>query len=566
MNKKIILIIVVLASIPFLDRLLYGLSDPFVSHIIVSSYLLKDTGKIESVISYLSRTNQYIGNGIYVWQTATQDLLRNLIIGATLDLYTIGSITGLDFKLLGYSPIIYFSYITFFLLISKIVLSRNLEKNRTIKLVQILALVVAWINFLYTYVFFHFIGFQYHAVALVFYLSFIFLVLQHNSGKFGFREYLILAIFYQVVLFTHYRFPLLILGSLLTFTIIVSVSRKSPEIGILYREKDTNKSFIKLILLLLLMMYFQPFYWSMIQSHRNNLSQFVFFSYEYIKRRLIGSEEVGAGFSFPIQSLLVINSYSIYINFLSYAIITIILLLLARKYDGKLLFAWGLGATLTYNLSYFLMSSGVTGIGIYDEWITILSLVPFMKEIPLELKSTIKRTLTIAVIILLIASTFTVNILTLYYKYHIPFYPSQPRYESSSIEEFVIKGSPDSNKFNGLWNGIVIGSSFVVSAELYEDLARDSPYLLPYDGFRRVIFEVFDYNHNKSIESFIEKLRLLNDIFVVTRYEENYGLSTDISGTSSYLDASSVRSTVALLSTQYDKLFDSSLCKAFSFT
>lgn len=103
----------------------------------------------------------------------------------------------------------------------------------------------------------------------------------------------------------------------------------------------------------------------------------------------------------------------------------------------------------------------------------------------------------------------------------------------------------------------MIGSSFSVSAEIYEQTAKYQPTLLQYVGTVRIVNEVLEYRQTNDTVQFLNRIKRRNDLLLITKYEEKRGLSADVLGLKSYLMPAEVSS----LRLYFSEVYNSNLAK-----
>ncbi|AEC51940.1 F0F1 ATP synthase subunit A [Pyrococcus sp. NA2] len=554
-----LLIIEVLIIIPIFDRLLYGHSDPFVSHIIVSSYVLNKTGDLENTVSFLAQTFHNINGKTWIWQIATGYLLKDYIVGASLLLYTTGTVSNIDYLILGYSPIIYFIYMGLMSAISFKMIKKSASHAAGIyNVVIVTAVISGGLSFLTNFVFTKLIGFQYHAVALVMYLGFILLFmryLEHPEQRT--RIFGTMLILYTAVTITHYRFPTLILGNTLIFGVFITfVGLVSTGI----EHKKTSRTLFIVSGLLFIVLYFQPFYWSTLKQKGENYLD-ILLLVEYLINILSGQREAGGPTLGYTPILTTLQKYDIYMMFTSWILLIILLAIFViksfklEKYDPslylQLLFLWSVGSTVVYNFTYFLYYQGLTGLSIYEPWILVISSVLIIIRARKDIYPKLIISIANIVIIIFCLTLVTNSSLILYQAVVYPPHPDPPRYQTDTALPFL--WNMGMSTLNG--GGIVIGSSFSVSAEIYEQTAKHNTLMLPYIGSRRIVDEVLQYRETSDMDRFLSNLKNRNDFLVITKYEERKGLSSDVFRLKSYLLSNEVQN----VKLSFDWIYNSEL-------
>lgn len=526
-----LLIVELVVVIPIIDNLLYGHSDPFVSHVITPSYLLSKMGNLNDVNQYLSQEYHNINAKAWTWQISTSYLIRDYVVGAPLLLYTTGTVSSIDFKVLGYSPLLYFVYVLLFITIFLKITNDPMEGLLGWhKLVLILIMVSVGLDFLTTYVFAHFIGFQYHAVALVMYLSIILSFILYLQSEQRQSKILIpTIILYLGLLITHYRFPTLILGNLILYALFFGILWNYTT-DIVYRR--LSKALLMISTVLFLLLYFQPFYWTQLK-YKGSYYLDIFFIFEYLSQVLSGQREAGSGFA-NLGSISLIQKYNVYLMFLSWGLTVFILTFYTvkwskvrkRAFSGEMFFLWSAGSTLIYDLTYFLHYHGLTGLSIYEAWIVAVALIPFFKRSLRLVESKFALSLSISFMLVFSSSFIVGGSFSLYQEVIYPAHPDPPRYQADASLPFVwtVIAPTSANR------GIVIGSSFPVSAELYEQTAKYRNNLLLNIGSARIVNEVLEYNQNRDVNSFLRQIQQRYDYLLITQYEEKHGLSADVLG------------------------------------
>ncbi|WP_175060117.1 hypothetical protein [Thermococcus sp. 2319x1] len=529
-----LLIIEIIVTVPIIDRVLYGRSDPFVAHVIVSAYVVERAGNLEGVSEYLSQAYNNTNEKAWIWQAGTRSLIENKIVGAILSLYIAGLVSNIDYKFLGYSPIIYLVYVLIFTIILRNILyvlyNSKFNFPKLGKFVVTSTIIAIWIDFLNIYAFRHFIGFQYHAVAVVYYLSIIFLLIKLMSQKRATGRIVVLIIVaYTSALITHYRFPTLILGSVLLSTIFFKI------LGIFAPNfREISQTFGKTVIVLFTLLCFQPFYWTVLKYKSSNFLN-VTFILEYILQILSGQKKAGSAYVYSSTIFTELQRYNIYLLFLSWGATILLLLLLTFKFASEIdppeiLYLWGIGSAITSSLTYFLYYGGFGGLSISEPWIVGIGVIPFLTRIYKNINSRHRQILATIVILLFSTSLILGDILSLYFSKVYPNFPEPPRNQADTSLSFVWSHILFDEKA-----GIIIGSSFPVSAELYEETAKYNTQLLQYVGFRRIVDEVLEFKDTKDKSKLLKLLVQKNDYLIITKYEYQNGLSSDVFGLQSYL-------------------------------
>ncbi|WP_297477077.1 hypothetical protein [Thermococcus sp.] len=550
-----ILLIVIL--IPIADRLIYGHSDPFVSYVIVPAYVLKNTGHLQGVISYLETAYSNVDEKAWIWQIGTADLIKSGVFGASLLLYTTGRVSNIDYTILGYSPLVYFSFVMLFLSVVYQITKFNLRfKALSYTIIAVIGLLAGGMDFANTYVFRHFIGFQYHAVALTMYLAFILLFLKEINPQETTAKIIIpLTVLYISLVITHYRFPVLILGNLLLYAGLYGFLMRTSK-GSKYSA--VSKVLVVSFVLFATIAYLEPFYWDTLKSNKGLLD--FFFIFEYFSEILSGHHEVGSNFAVKTHILDKIFRFNIYSEVSMWILTVSIMAIIMIKYlhtdkssrynlSKPIFFLWGVGSTMMYNLTYFLAYHGFTGISLYDTWIIALSTVPFLRLIIKSIDlSKARILLTVSIFAGLSLSVITASILSLYYSTEYPNFPDTPRYQVETSLPFIW----DVLTPRQTVRGIVVGASFPASAEIYTKTAKHNITLLQRLGVIRMQ-EVIKYNKNQNIKWFLNTLKQRYDYIVITNYEEEHGLSVDVFGRASYL----MPPDITQVELSYDKIYNS---------
>jgi len=553
-NKKILFFlcgIELILLLPIINYFTYGNSDPFVSHSIVSAYTLSRTATLKGASNLL--TSPYLTShiNVWTWQSSTALMIDNLIIGAPLLLYSIGAISNIPFDLVGNSPIPYFIYFTLFLLIIRRIWKLVNRKDALVWTATITSIIL----FSHAHVIPKFLSFQYHAVALVYYLSIILIFLIIIEKKnIRYNYILCIVILYIAMIFTHYRFPILIILDLMILTVAWFF------LGIIHSTTSAiHKLIVYMTPLFILFLFLSPFYWTYISHNFGSLSKELFTA-RYIKSLLgIGDGSLHTT-SLANEWYLAYWKGSQYIEGLTFVIYGLLLILwvfqksrqnIIKITPRDTLFLWSYGSTITYFI-YYLAYEGSIGINIYELFfLPIFSLV-LLEQIKKE-KTKVKG-IVLVLLSLIIMSSLANASFSWYYNYTYEIHPIQSELEAKNAFPFILTHSGERK---------VVGSSFVVSAALYRYSAKEGSEYLTQVPSRIITNEVLEYHKSGDLSMFIENMDKKNDYFILTSYEIKHGLSTDVTSGLTYLMPDEVKRINTFLSCGHNIIFNSGNSKVF---
>ncbi len=537
-NKLIIIFIFLILSIPLLNYLAFEdiSGDPFVAHVIVPAYVLDKTNSISGVTEYISSTNENLEKDTWVWQDSTTSLLEGGVIGSTIVLFALGSITGIDFQVLGSLPIPYLFYsLLFFILviwIIKCLTSQNKEITKGTAIIVGVIIATVFLDFYFNVAFHKLLGFQYHAIAWIAYLAIVYLFFNGLSTHFDWKKISLIIILFGPLVLTHYRFPALIIFDFTSLALIFLFLGLFTN-NILLKNKA--KRIAKLSVILTIIASYSGYYWYLLGSRGSSFFDFNFL-FTYIGS-VITFEKLGdaAEFSQTFQDVYALPwKYVFYIQaalFLTLTLVLSLIILLRVKHKEvstlDFIFFWGLGSTIFMNLSYFMNYKGYTGLGLYEVYLFLLfSLVLWvpLRNQRFKLRKIAKYVSFALAVITIVNVAFGVNS-----SLRFDSFSKQATNDAESAYPFLMQYISGS--------GEIFASSFPVSAAMYQFFAKSDLQIIAKTGFRPIASEVITFRSNGNFSMLSDSLTKLNDFLFITKYEAMHGLSTDVIGYSSSISS-----------------------------
>lgn len=559
-KKKLLFILVLIWWIlPILNYYTFGASDPFNVYSISIAQALHETGNLDK--AYVFIMSAYIEHGVHTWswQMSTANMIKTQVIGSPILLHTIYEISGIALDTIGNSPIPYIAY--FFIFITIIIWIVKHSKDEHNVLITFL-IITAVVGFVKERVIPNLLAFQFHAVGLVSYLSLILLFLKLIERVNSKKILILTFLFYISLLYIHYRFPIIIFINFMLFSIGFLISSKISLSANSYFLR-LSKELAKISILFFILLTVQPFYWWYAGASGFFVSKISTFI-EYIKT-LLGVEHK---MFLALKTATQLFWYSQYWKIFQYGEVTAFLIfglvamyILAKKLTKSpepippwvFLFLWGYGATIFYTI-YAIAYQGIVGISLYEEFMTILFSIPLLTYFS-NFSHKAKKILRTSLIALSI--TMLVNISFSWYTlYTFKTFPNQAKVEATEAYQFLLTSSDSYTR--------VVGGSFIVSAGLYEYMVMQNISKIQFILPKRIVNEVILYKNTAKSSVLTDRIRQDNDMLLLTEYEINKGLSSDVF-LSAFLTENEVKNLNKYFMIHDNVIFSSTHSKLFLF-
>lgn len=427
--------------------------DPFVSTTVILGQYIAASGNIDQTSDFFLNSAVY-GNS---WQSHAKDFILYVPFSGLL-VAIIATVSGLPTITICYlpGPYIAMCLILFCLLREVYRYCKDTEiKNTARELLILTVLSVSVFTFFFQYCIGQWYLFEYHAMNLVFELGLYFLFLKLAlTKKSGSKEcYILILIIYASLSFTHYNFPLSIIGALLLLlsTTFFIYPRSA------FRQKH-YLSFVHLLIIFALFLSFQQFYTQVLSQTDGMLNVLSTLSQLITERVSSVNSGQSSDSIYPFIESLKILKKMFHIIFL------IVLLLLCptliyylRKVGGHvslipLMFLLVLGINLTWIVTYVAVYGFSFSLQLKDIWIlNIFILIPIVLLNKAQ-STSIKRIGALLCLLLLISNVCLVGWITYELDFKLGGYsvfPYQVKENSLSACNFILCYTDQPSKVSG---------------------------------------------------------------------------------------------------------------------
>ncbi|WP_292460185.1 hypothetical protein [Methanothermococcus sp.] len=239
--------------------------DPFIPTTIIMAKSIGEFGSITEACDYISNAAKYSA-----WQDHTKDFIKYEPLSGII-VCIIAKMTGLNEYTVSYLPIPYIIYCIFLYLIFKILYSINtkISRNQNLNIFIFFVVLSGIYAFICKFVIGKFYVMEYHGIYWVYILAIYYLLLKYfilnNNHEIIQKIFLLIYIIFITNLFTHYNFPMTILGGLIIF-ITACMLLKCIGLNLLNNKIDYLKHAIPIFIILITL---QNFYFLNL-SHAGN--------------------------------------------------------------------------------------------------------------------------------------------------------------------------------------------------------------------------------------------------------------------------------------------------------